>query len=477
MISEFVREQKRYTRKDLCKLFRCPEEDIVSLIHKLKEAGVLKTVNSSDFQREMPNLMDENTEFADIEISGNKYLYVFTFVGIIVVAGCILKCYPKYLLNDEHPKNELQQVLKVLEKYNAKNQVVQTFSDSSEGGTFNLLAVLLFFIQDYYVNGVYSDIDNIVESNGSGEILWDKTINETFAILSNNKPYYINLQTKRRVTDQNNYFKRLHECILTEVSKELKEAELLDFFEITEVNLTDEELDDFGEKEYILYRIEKELNIQFNTRKQFLLKTIYSYIEHSENLYDTECLSLFGTNSFNLVWEKICAEIMDNQLNVRLSALQLPIPLKLGYDRNQRLIDLIERPLWSITRKRAKDTLVPDLISITENQFIIFDAKYYNAQLIPGIVPTGQPGIESVTKQYLYQLAYQKFIRDHEFSVVKNCFLIPTEDKEIKDYGEVSMKMLSSIGLQNIKVRFLPAYMAYEYYLSGKKMDINLLKL
>ena len=368
-------------------------------------------------------------------------------------------------------------MLKVLEKYNAKNQVVQTFSDSSEGGTFNLLAVLLFFIQDYYENGVYSDIDNIVESNGSGEILWDKTINETFAILSNNKPYYINLQTKRRVTDQNNYFKRLHECILTEVSKELKEAELLDFFEITEVNLTDEELDDFGEKEYILYRIEKELNIQFNTRKQFLLKTIYSYIEHSENLYDTECLSLFGTNSFNLVWEKICAEIMDNQLNVRLSALQLPIPLKLGYDRNQRLIDLIERPLWSITRKRAKDTLVPDLISITENQFIIFDAKYYNAQLIPGIVPTGQPGIESVTKQYLYQLAYQKFIRDHEFSVVKNCFLIPTEDKEIKDYGEVSMKMLSSIGLQNIKVRFLPAYMAYEYYLSGKKMDINLLKL
>ena len=351
MISEFVREQKRYTRKDLCKLFRCPEEDIVSLIHKLKEAGVLKTVNSSDFQREMPNLMDENTEFADIEISGNKYLYVFTFVGIIVVAGCILKCYPKYLLNDEHPKNELQQVLKVLEKYNAKNQVVQMFSDSSEGGTFNLLAVLLFFIQDYYENGVYSNIDNIVESNGSGEILWDKTINETFAILSNNKPYYINLQTKRRVTDQNNYFKRLHECILTEVSKELKEAELLDFFEITEVNLTDEELDDFGEKEYILYRIEKELNIQFNTRKQFLLKTIYSYIEHSENLYDTECLSLFGTNSFNLVWEKICAEIMDNQLNVRLSALQLPIPLKLGYDRNQRLIDLIERPLWSITRK------------------------------------------------------------------------------------------------------------------------------
>ena len=113
----------------------------------------------------------------------------------------------------------------------------------------------------------------------------------------------------------------------------------------------------------------------------------------------------------------------------------------------------------------------------TGNQFIIFDAKYYNAQLVPGDAPKGQPGIESVTKQYLYQLAYQKFIADHGFSMVKNCFLMPTENKEIENRGEVSMEILSSLGLQNIKVRFLPAEMVYEYYLSGRKMCIGLLNL
>ena len=477
MISEFVREQKRYTQKDLCKILRCSEDKAIPLIRKLKEFGVLKAVKASDLQRDMSDLMDEDIEVADVEIGEDEYLYVFTFVGVIVVVGRVLKCYPKYLLNADQPKNELRQVLKVLEKYNTKEQIVRVFNDSSESSAFNLLAVLLFLMQDYYENGVYSNTEDIIESNGSGEILWDKTINETFTLLSNNRPYYIDLQTKKRVTDDYDYFKRLHECILTKASEELKEAELLDLFEITEVDLTDEVLDDFGEEEYILYRIEKELNTQFNTRKQLLLKTIYAYIAHSGSLYDTDCLSLFGTNSFNHVWEGICADIMDNQLDVRLGALQLPTPLKPEYDRKQKLIDLIEKPLWSVTGKTASDTLIPDLVSISDNKFIIFDAKYYNAVLEPGQPPKAQPGIESVTKQYLYQLAYQKFIDDHGFVGVENCFLMPTEEKTIIHKGEASMQMLSALGLQNIKVRLLPAEEVYEHYLSGRKMDISTLEL
>lgn len=477
MISEFVREQQRYTQKDMCRILDCSEEKAILLIRKLKEFGVLKAVRASNFQRDMSDLLDEDIEVADVEAGEDEYYYVFTFVGVIIIAGCVLKCYPKYLLHANQPKEELRQVLKVLEKYNTKEQIVRMFNDSNESSAFNLLAVLLFLLQDYFENGIYNNTEDIIESNGSGEILWDKTINETFTMLSNNRPYYTDLQTKRRIVDDFDYFKRLHECILTRASEELRDAELLDLFEITGVDLTDEELDDFGDEEYVLYRIEKELNTQFNTRKQLVLKTIYAFIDHSGSLYDTDCLSLFGTNSFNLVWEGICAGIMDNQLDVRLGALPLPIPLKAEYDKNQRLVDLIEKPLWTATGKTANDTLIPDLISIKDGQFIIFDAKYYNAQLEHGRVPKGQPGIESITKQYLYQLAFQKFVADHEFKLVKNCFLMPTEKNDVEDYGEASMEMLSSLGLQNIKVRFLPAKIVYEYYLSGKKMEIDILNL
>lgn len=428
MISKFVREQKRYTQQDLCSILECTESEVVGYIRKLKEYGVLKAVKASDLQKDLSELQEEDIEIADVEVGENVYLYVFTFVGVIVVAGRALKCYPKYLLSKENPTEELQQILKVLEKYNSKEQIVRMFNDSSESQSFNLLAVLLFLLQDYFENGAYTNTEDIIESNGSGEILWERTINETFTLLSNNRPYYTDLQTKRRVSDEFDYFKRLHECVVTRASKELIDADLLDLFEITEVDVSDEDLDDFGDADYILYRIENELNTQFNTRKQLVLKTLYAYIDHSGNLYDTDCLSIFGTNSFNLVWERVCADIMDNQLDRPLGALKIPVPLKPEYNRTTKLIDLIEKPEWTITGKTANDTLIPDLITIAESDqgydFIIFDAKYYNAKLEVNVQPKGQPGIESITKQYLYQLAYQKFIKDHNFSSVRNCFFL-----------------------------------------------------
>ena len=476
MVSEYVREQKRYTQIELCNILGCSQDGVIPLIRKLKEFGILKAVRATDLQRDMSDLQEEDIEVVDVE-PDDDFLYVFTFVGVVVVAGRILKCYPKYLLNQRHPIDEMRQVLKVLEKYNSKEQIIRMFNDTVGNRAFNLLAVLLFLLQDYYENGVYSDTEEIVESNGSGEILWDKTVNETFTILSANRPFYIDLQTRNRINDEYDYFKRLHECVISRASEELKKAELLDLFEITEVDLTDEQLDDFGDKDYILYQIEKELNTQFNTRKQLVLKIVYAYIEHNGSLFDSDCLSLFGTNSFNLVWEKVCADIMDNQLDVRLDDLKLPKPLKERYYHKKILIDLIEKPTWTITGKTAKDTLIPDLVSIHGEQFIIFDAKYYTARLENGQDPQGQPGIESVIKQYLYQLAYKEFITDHGFSSVKNCFLFPTEKNGVVDKGKVSLKILSHLGLEDIEIRLLPARMAFNHYLSGEKMDIAKLKL
>lgn len=481
MVSLFLREQKRYKQEKLCKLFKCSEEKLVKILKRLKEFGIVKSVKAVDVQKEMAELLEQDVVVNDIEIGSDEYYYVFTFVGIIVIEGIVLKCYPKYLVKTENPKGELIQIIKVLEKYSAKEQIVQMLNENNEERSFNLLAVLLFLMYDYYESGVYNNTQEIIESNGSGEILWDKTINETFTLLSGNKPYYIELQTRKRINDEYDYFKRLHEYILTKTSEELSEAGLIELFELTEINLSDEELDDFGEKDYVLNRLENELSRQFNTRKQILLKVMYAFIQQNGSLHNTDCLSLFGTNNFNLVWEKVCADIMDNQLRERLGALKLPIPLKKEYDNNDRLIDLIEKPLWSVTGKTAKDTLIPDLVSISRNStgydFIIFDAKYYNAHLVMNVTPKGQPGIESITKQYLYQLAYQKFIKEHGFARVRNCFLMPTEEDKIIKKGEVSMKMLESLGLENIKVRFIPAKMAYEHYLSGRKINIEILEL
>lgn len=488
MVSKFVREQKRYTQDNLRDIFECTAEKAVMIIKKLKEYGVLKSVKATDNQKDMSDLIDEDIEVCDVEVGENQYLYVITFVGVITVAGCILKCYPKYIISNETPKKELKQILKVLEKYNAKEQIIRMYNDSDESNSFNLLAVMIYLLQDYYEYGVYTNTQNIIEKNGDGEILWDKTINETFTLLSNIRPYYTELLTKKRVTDDYDYFKRLHECVLSHFTEELKRADLLDLFDIMPVELSDEELDDFGDNEYIRYRIEKELNVQFNTRKQLVLKTIYAYIINSSNLSSINNFSLFGTNSYNLIWEKVCAEVMDNQLHNTLGSLELPVALDSAYKANDTLISLIEKPKWVGNKresgtftKMAKDTLIPDIISLHSNgkecYFIIFDAKYYMIQMESSKPLRGQPGINDVTKQYLYQLAYKKFIESHSINNVKNCFLMPTEGEIIIDKGYAYMEMMDGLDLQHIQIRLLPASEIYAYYLNGDKMDISLLNL
>lgn len=476
MHSLFVREQKRYTITNLCEKLMCSEESLIPIIRRLKEYGVLKAVKSNEQQKDMSDLADADIEVADVDVGENEYLYVFTYVGIAIVSGYVFKCYPKYLLTNQEPKDELRQILKVLEKCNSEEQIIRMFNDTSESSTFNLLAVLFFLIRDYYENGVYCNTEDIIETNGAGEILWDKTINETFTFLSNNRPYYPELLTRKRINNDTDYFKRLHECILTLASREMKNADLLDLFETTEIDLSDEELDDFGDKEYILYRIEKELNTQFNTRKQLVLKTIYAYIDNRSNLSETNCISMFGTNSFNLVWEKVCATILDNKLRWQLKDLSLPTKkVNPIYEPSKQLIDIIEKPCWTITGNEASETLIPDLITINGSQFLIFDAKYFTPKLEQNKKPEHQPGIESVTKQYLYQLAYQQFIDVHNFTDVKNCFLMPTEEEMVQNKGKVTMKMFAK--LKDIEVRYIPASTAYRHYLSGTTIDVNELKL
>ena len=383
--------------------------------------------------------------------------------------------------------SEMKQVVKVLERYSRSDeQMVSMFNGDGENRSFNILAVILYLLNDYFEYGIYTNSEDIIEVNGDGEILWEKTIDESFALIEDNRPYYMELYTGKTVDDDMDYFKRLHECILTECSNQLRQAQLENLFGIETVELSEEVLDDFGDREYILERISKELNVQFNTHRQILLKTLYAYVAQNRRMFeDNDGICMYGTTAYHAVWEKICAEVFDNKLKTSLGQLKMHVPLadEFQNQKEDSLIDIIEKPIWegTDTTQTAKDTLIPDLISMPSvgdvDYFVIFDAKYYLLQLEKGKNLRGNPGVGDVTKQYLYQLAYKKFIEAHHIAVVKNCFLMPTEKDEIIKKGTARMPMLEALGLENIQIRQLPAAMMYEYYLTQRKMDIRLLDL
>lgn len=488
IVSGYVREQKRYTKNELRDIFDFDESEVEKFIKSLKAYGVLKSVKNSADQLEMSDLVDEDIAITDETAASGDCLYVFTYVGIITCGSRIIKVYPKYILSEnKEPLQEMKQVVKVLERYSrSEEQMINVFNGDGENRSFNILAVILFLLNDYYAYGLYTNSEDIVEINGEGEILWGKTIDESFALIENNRPYYLDLYTGRTVDDDMDYFKRLHECVLTECSKQLHDAQLDTLFDMDTLELSEERLLDFGDTDYVLERVFKELNIQFNTRRQILLKTIYAYISQNKRmLEENDGISMFGTTTYHNVWEKVCAEVFDNKLHTTLDQLKMTVPLAKEFQNRGRkkLIDIIDKPVWegADTTEEARKTLLPDLINISQidgaDHFYIFDAKYYNLQLEKGKSLKGNPGVEDVTKQYLYQLAYREFTKAHNITRVKNCFLMPTETDEIVKKGTARMSMLEALGLENIQIRLIPARMLYDYYLSEQKIDISLLEL
>ena len=487
LVSKYVREQKRYAKNELKHLFEFDESGIEKFLKTLKSYGIIKCVDNNNKQLEMTDLLDEDIEIKDVTADNGDCLYVFTYVGIITIGNRIIKVYPKYILAENtEPIEEMKQVIKVLDRYShSDQQIINMFNGDDENKSFNMLAIILYLLRDYYAYGVYTNTEDIREVNGEGLILWEKTIDETFALIRDNRPYYMELYTEKTIDDEFDYFKRLHECVLTDCSKMLHMSQLDMLFGIDELVLSDEEIDDFGDREYILDRIQKELNIQFNTRRQILLKTLYAYIAQNRKLFDeNDGISMFGTNAFHAVWENVCAEIFDNKLKTPLIKLGLTSEISNKYDSRQTLIEVIEKPKWSPVGGdgiEASDTLIPDLISIPKvgdlDYFFIFDAKYYNIQLEENKALRGNPGIGDVTKQYLYQLAYKNFINDHNIAMVRNCFLMPTEKNMVIHKGVARLAMLEALGLENIHVFQIPAKKAYELYLERKKFDLSQLQL
>lgn len=482
MAKGFFRELKHYKLNEISMELNTEKEEAKRLVGILKKYGIVKAVKAS--KPEYEDLSNQDIILTDIVENNPEIQYVFDFVGVVMVEGYVFKCYPKYISSTTKPIEQLKKVLKVIKKYNDKEQLVYLYNGEDDNKIFNRLAVSLHLLEEYFQYGIYTNQHDVIETNGEGEILWDKTINETFALIRNNRPYYVELQTQNSVDDEMDYIKRLHECVLTQCALELKEAGILELFDITEVELTSVCLEDFGDVDYIKYRLNQELRIQFVTRKQTLLKTIYTYIANEKAEQDNLNFSLYGTNSFNLVWEKVCAENFGSVLDKKL--YELPLGLSEDYEarKNERLISIIDKPKWHknnpyVTDEKI-DTLKPDLICIypcddTEYCFGIYDAKYYciDFKEVKGKYRvTGQPGVGDVTKQYLYQLAYDDFITKQGYKYVQNMFFCPQESAE-PDYGYVEMKILHNIGdktLENIAVVKLCAEEMYDLYLQNEKI-------
>lgn len=497
MKTAYFREGQHYSLDNLCRSISPNREITKKHITTLKKYNVLKTVRKE--KPEYSELSDQDIIIGEIPDDSSDFTYQFTFVGVILLDDLILFCYPKYIDIATNHKDELYEkfkiIIRVLEKYNQKEQLVHLYNGEAENKQFNKLAISLHILTDYFENGLYSNHQDIIELNGDGDILWDKTINETFACIKNNTPYYLDLYTHDNTENDFDYIRRLHMTIISECSRNLNVEKLLDLFDLSEAELSTQTLTDFGDTDYIKYRIEQELKNQFITKKQSLLKTLYTYISEQSSNESDASFSLYGTNTFNLVWEKACGELFDNVYDKSWTVKRfaeagfINSELCTKENKENTISDYIEKPEWKIGGQSVsyEGDLIPDIVALRKEDsgntaMYILDGKYYLLS-VTGDKLSGNPGIQDVVKQYIYNSSLKSFIDSFQIGEIANAFLIPALDSENVEnqvFGEVPYWTVQHSGfseLPSVQVIKLNPQKVWNCYLGKDKENDSVFNL
>lgn len=465
-----LQEYRPYSFANLVQIFGLSADKLEDMLKKLSLMNIVKHVSKIDAKDSIYELLDEGVDLEAI-LSSKSGVYLFKFVGIINVKYIALIVYPKYLTNYLEDKDNtfkiFKQLIAVIRKYEKKAiQIGNQNELNLDTAEFNLLSLTIQLISDYARYGLYDNQKEIMEINGQGEILWEQTINNSPAYFSQGTPFYLDLHTVNRESDSQDYFKRLHAAIISDACEKM--TDILSIIGIEPVILSSELLESFGSTEYILYRINQEIASQFVSYKHEILLTLKKYILEDNDASHSDSIHFIGSNSFHTIWEDVCKVYKGDCSKKSLKELNLRSN---SYSSSTLLSNIIDKPKWTHSESDTThdgDNIIPDIMVIEDNSLAIYDAKYYRIKLDETQVKN-QPGVGDVTKQYLYEMAYQNFAKINNLQITKNAFLMPT-DKEIEIIlGKVEIDFFTQqcLRLKPIEVVLLPYNKVYNFYLNN----------
>ncbi len=382
----------------------------------------------------------------------------FEFVGLLEYQGELYFVLPKYIdrkSSETRKKEKMKLVLKVLRKYG--KLVTSTYdsrflSSKSSYDHTSILAITDFILEDFLNHGYYSIVEKQRRMNGNGEILWDKTINELSPIISNNKPYYIDVYTYHENKNESNIVFQIHKWAVDFCYRNY--GEWLGYERISiEPNLID--IDKLGSLEYLLGVLNKELHQTFIDKKINILKALKSLLEYKGSLTNDQ-LNIYGVRKFQSVWESVCARIFENEY--------------------AHYKDKIPKPKWyDFQEDQAfeKDTFEPDIIktytSENKDYFLILDAKYYDIRFT-GNALEGNPSVGDVSKQLLYMKALGE---EHEGKITRNYFLFPSDRRCGQTFELFGAVQLDFISLERIMLVYLSDEEVYNMFLNNFPLSLE----
>ena len=437
---KLVREREPYTRTDLLRIFGVinhenADAQWAKLERRLEQHKMLRRRSTYTNAEVL-----KSTEFAEHETDSREYS--LSFVGVYAWKNRLVYALPKYTrkLSDrgflklhsleEQPEagQHLATVMQVLRRYSSK-RVKESLSTTTDTVKDDYLALLVYIVTDYAHHGLYRDDRQEEQMNGRGRILWNKTIQSTYPVIQDKRPYYMDLVVRHTVDDHDNFFTRLHLSIVNKCYDTLEKLGLIQLLSLPQITEDAVPEDDLGDDNYLKHRILSEMGCQFDSRRRHILQLMLKYVKkEAERDIDHPDEMVFGSTAFHAVWEEVCRDV---------------------FGKDERKQHEIAPPKWEFTTNPAwqgpKESLEPDIIIKRPDAYWLFDAKYYLPQ-VNGNTVYGLPGVGDVTKQFLYQQALQAQA-DAPALPIHNAFLMPLPDGELEQSATAPISFFARVSM------------------------------
>ena len=477
------------------------------------------------FKKAMDGLHDEDETTV---VKETKNGYSFRFIGLYdyvdaeTSVNLTFFFMPKFVSekawndwNADEPNRAIVRdtVLQAIDRRNRELSKSDDQTAETEERRESLLERAVRLLRDYLENGVYTVQRRELEHNGQGEIDWETTIDRYQPVFLKKggeaRPFYMDYATELAWSDEDHYITRLHQCLVTTWGRKLEELGLSSVLRVNVPLLSEEELDWFGEPDYQIAQIDKELRLQFVTKSRHTLSLMKDLIrETAENKAANRQSLSFGMNGAAQLWEMAIKDVFGNQMEKKPDQL----PLKCKTKGNTKLKDFIEPPKWRETNsgpsayvnqeedEASGSRIRPDFIAIVKKDykkdglFVILDAKYYLPEFGE---QNGKktirecPGVGDIDKQFLYQLSFAELCKENDLQVL-NAFVFPgvstgTVQRELtaEKFATVTEELFSWIVekipaefnkvLSNEIVAFKIDGMAlFQAYAEGRKQSLEL---
>lgn len=409
---KYLIELASYEKQELLEYLDVNKDELEFIINKLYLKNIIK-INNGKFQ--------------------------FLYVGITIVNSKPIFILPKYgnSLEEDKKNKHFKKIVELLNIFTLKEKldenIIESISKNNEIEENEFLSIIKFILDDYSEYGLYKSEVDSVELNGNGDIDWDKTIDQIEPIIFKKQWIYTDFITNESMIDEEKFITLLHGTIINECIDLFKRYNLNLIFdcneEIVEKTLESLEKEDF---EILESKIDKEVSIQFNDRKLRVLYAIKAYLYRRAALVDTD-LILFGTRNFKWVWEVMCGYVFNNEFvnQGRKSKYEIFGITSPKWIINNNCMNIDGASDFEMKKNRLTPDILKTIFSADENKLLILDAKYYNIKFdLENRKVLGNPGIEDITKQYLYKTALKNYINKNNIdnNNVINAFIFPTLD-------------------------------------------------